>query len=194
MPTTRCRASLTRMPCWPGSCVIGGDGRLGRALSRTSRDAARHQPLLIAEPRDGECEQMNNNRVRKSPRSLAALDECHQSLRSVTDLLSLAKTRGENSRELAERAQSDVEAAVRHHEEFVEQFVHESLTSLAIIKGWTQLLQRRLWRSRLPDSAALQETAAHIDQAATRLAEDLRRLEEIEAQESADWPSSPPSD
>ncbi len=55
--------------------------------------------------------------------------------------------------------------------------VHDALTELTVIKGWAQLLQRRLWSHRTEETAALAAMAAKIDQQATRLAAQIRLLE-----------------
>ncbi|MER3437418.1 MAG: hypothetical protein C4346_07425 [Chloroflexota bacterium] len=55
--------------------------------------------------------------------------------------------------------------------------VHDALTELTVIKGWAQLLQRRLGSHRSAETAALAAMAAKIDQQASRLAANLRMLE-----------------
>lgn len=66
---------------------------------------------------------------------------------------------------------------MKQNEEFVGVLVHDALTELTVIKGWAQILQRRLWANRAADTASLVAMAEKIDQLATRMAAELRMLD-----------------
>ena len=128
---------------------------------------------------------MTTNPSERAARSVTALDVCRRSLRAAARALAIALASEDNARAEARQVQGDLAEAMRRQEEFVAVMVHDALTDLTVIKGWAQLLQRRLWGHRTAETAALAAMAAKIDQQATRLAAQIRLLEVPQAQEAS---------
>lgn len=89
----------------------------------------------------------------------------------------MALEREQHTRDAAMRAYAELMGAMKHNEEFVDVMVHDALTDLTVIKGWAQILQRRLWGHRSPETESLAEMARKIDQIATRMAAELSMLD-----------------
>ncbi|MDE3101334.1 MAG: GAF domain-containing sensor histidine kinase [Chloroflexota bacterium] len=81
------------------------------------------------------------------------------------------------------RLYRQLEDALRTRDEFLSAVSHDLKSPLTSLKGWAQLLERRVGPSRDPDRAAMREPIRHIVRATTTLASlidellDVARLE-----------------
>ncbi|MEO8285527.1 MAG: PAS domain-containing sensor histidine kinase [Chloroflexota bacterium] len=81
-------------------------------------------------------------------------------------------------------ARKTAEQAVRAREQLVSMVSHDLRTSIAVIKGTTQLLQRRLSTGTIPDPLQLQEQMTRIIGATTKMESFIRDLLDTEQLQS----------
>jgi signal transduction histidine kinase len=121
---------------------------------------------------------MARDLIDRPTRAQRALSSCVRSLTAAMDALDVATARVGQETEESRRVRRELDEAIRLHAIFVAAVVHDEITSLAAIKGWAQLLQRRVWRVRTPEAAGIVELLINIDRTATAMANQLRGLEE----------------
>ena len=133
---------------------------------------------------------MARDRLNQTTRAQLALIACQDSLRAAAEALAAMTIRADEAAAQRRQVQSALEELTRRQNELIKVVLHDQISALTAIKGWVQLLQRRVQRMSAMEAAAIMEGLAQIDRKVTATAATLRALEAELTEERSGWPGA----